>query len=98
MMISVIGSAMIATSMRAAMRFEKLPGVRKNGESDVPSTISPTRATSRSVSQRARQAAPPAAGRSRERPRLRSSGAAAPAVGPLEPSQDDRVGADGERG
>ena len=53
MMIRVIGSAMIATSMSAAMRFEKLPGVRKNGDSALPSTISPTSATSRSVSQRA---------------------------------------------
>ena len=41
MMISVIGRAMIATSMRAAIRFEKLPGVRKNGDSALPSDDQP---------------------------------------------------------
>ena len=40
MMISVIGRAMIATSMRAAMRLPKLPAVRKNGDSALPSRIS----------------------------------------------------------
>ena len=55
MTISVIGSAMIATSMRADRRFEKLPVVRKNGESAFPSRISPMSAISSTVSQRARE-------------------------------------------
>ncbi len=53
MTISVIGSAMIATSMRADRRFEKLLVVRKNGESAFPSRISPMSAISSTVSQRA---------------------------------------------
>ena len=55
MMIRVIAMAMIATSIRAAMRLEKLPGVRKNGDSEVPSAISPSRAMTSRVSQRARR-------------------------------------------
>ena len=62
-MIRVIGRAMIATSIRAATRFEKLPGVRKNGDSALPMTISPRRATSEErlpARERARPAAPAA--------------------------------------
>ena len=66
MMISVIGRAMIATSMRAAMRFAKLPAVRKNGESGVPITISAEERRRRSsVSQRASDRGSTGARRSR---------------------------------
>jgi hypothetical protein len=52
-MIRVIGIAMIATSISAAMRLEKLPAVRKNGDRVVPRTMRPMRARTSRVSQRA---------------------------------------------
>jgi len=54
MITRVIGKAMIATSMRAATRFEKLPAVRKNGDKALPRTMSPARATTSRTSQRNR--------------------------------------------
>ena len=54
MMTRVIGSAMIATSISAAERFVKFPGVRKNGERLVPRTIRPRSPTASTVSHRAR--------------------------------------------
>ena len=64
MMIRVIGRAMIATSISAAMRFAKLPVVRKNGERRV-AEHDRARAGRRasSVSQRASSAGPRPAGR-----------------------------------
>ncbi len=52
MMTSVIGRAMIATSIMAASRFAKLLGVRKTGEIRVPNAIIASSTTSSSVSQR----------------------------------------------
>ena len=51
--ISVIGSAMIATSMTAATRFVKLRDVRKTGDTVVPIQMSATTRTRSRVSQRA---------------------------------------------
>ena len=52
MITSVIGRAMIATSMRAASRLAKLRGDRNTGDRREPMKISAIRTTSRSVSQR----------------------------------------------
>ena len=96
MMISVIGRAMIATSMRAAIRFAKLPGVRKNGDRALPSTISPSERDDEQRLPAREEAGPGSAGRARAS-RWRSS-AAVQRGGPLEPSEDDRVRADRDAG
>ena len=64
MMMSVIGRAMMPTSISATIRFEKFWADRKTGESPVPSPISTTMMTTRSDSQRARPASRIRIGRS----------------------------------
>ena len=81
MMISVIGSAMIATSISAASRFAKLPGVRKNRDSCDPMTIITSSTTSSSVSQRASSADQPPAGRRGGRRRVIGFGSRSPGAG-----------------
>ena len=96
MMTSVIGSAMIATSIRAASRFEKLRGVRKNGDSALPSDDQPE--------QDDEQQRLPARQRARGRARHAARELVAAVIGRASRRRarwirrsDERVGADGEQ-
>ena len=73
MMIRVIGRAMIATSIRAAIRFAKLPGVRKNGDRALPSDDQPEQGDDQERLPARQSARPAPAGAARGRPRRSSS-------------------------
>jgi hypothetical protein len=55
MTISVIGRAMIATSITAAVRFVKLRPDKKTGDNEIPTQRRISRSTARRPSQRARR-------------------------------------------